>query len=548
MADLGNRANVNSAIDLLLDDLQPDEAIQPSDHNTLLKDILDTLANGLSTILRTSGQTNGENITINGGSQLLFNNVFDGDLQSDTLSAVRNWILPNASGTIALLSDIPSSESIYTADGTLTGNRTVDIGNTNDLIFENSGASSNFKISTAGNSYSLFNRSGGLKIRPDTLDPIVVTNTVETLDTFTVKKNGGGSWSAYNGVKIGELTSNDFAQFTIDDLNFYKANIIQHKIGFGVNTSDVDFWVNGATANNSFRVGGSNLIDLETISLKGKTIIQGDGTSTGTTLALYNSDTTPVKLWDFLDNGTLNKGDTLLNIGNSNSITGGSTSYAIGWNNNISGGVFGKLAIGDSNVLNGSNSYTVGRYNNIQSNNTFQFGNFLSSTAQGSFIIGHGVYTDSAQKLVNNTADSLALGWNSTTPQYLFASTGASIDATLDMNNNRILNTVVNPSVQETTSTATFTINADEETTGVLTAISLATTMASPTGTPVQGQKLTFRFKDNGTAQSLTWNAIFRAIGLTLPTTTTANKTIYIGCIYNSTETKWDVIAIKEEV
>ena len=548
MADLGNRANVNSAIDLLLDDLQPDEAIQPSDHNTLLKDILDTLANGLSTILRTSGQTNGENITINGGSQLLFNNVFDGDLQSDTLSAVRNWILPNASGTIALLSDIPSSESIYTADGTLTGNRTVDIGNTNDLIFENSGASSNFKISTAGNSYSLFNRSGGLKIRPDTLDPIVVTNTVETLDTFTVKKNGGGSWSAYNGVKIGELTSNDFAQFTIDDLNFYKANIIQHKIGFGVNTSDVDFWVNGATANNSFRVGGSNLIDLETISLKGKTIIQGDGTSTGTTLALYNSDTTPVKLWDFLDNGTLNKGDTLLNIGNSNSITGASTSYAIGWNNNISGGVFGKLAIGDSNVLNGSNSYTVGRYNNIQSNNTFQFGNFLSSTAQGSFIIGHGVYTDSAQKLVNNTADSLALGWNSTTPQYLFASTGASIDATLDMNNNRILNTVVNPSVQETTSTATFTINADEETTGVLTAISLATTMASPTGTPVQGQKLTFRFKDNGTAQSLTWNAIFRAIGLTLPTTTTANKTIYIGCIYNSTETKWDVIAIKEEV
>ena len=77
MADLGSRTNVNSAIDLLLDDLQPDEAIQPSDHNTLLKDILDTLANGLSTILRTSGQTNGENITINGGSQLLFNNVFN---------------------------------------------------------------------------------------------------------------------------------------------------------------------------------------------------------------------------------------------------------------------------------------------------------------------------------------------------------------------------------------------------------------------------------------------------------------------------------------
>jgi hypothetical protein len=74
-----------------------------------------------------------------------------------------------------------------------------------------------------------------------------------------------------------------------------------------------------------------------------------------------------------------------------------------------------------------------------------------------------------------------------------------------------------------------------------------ATTIASPTGTPVQGQKLTFRFKDDGTGRAITWNAIFRAIGVTLPTTTTANKTIYVGCLYNSTETYWDVIAVKEE-
>ena len=143
MSDLGNRANVNSAIDLLLDDTQPNEAIQPSDHNTLLKNILDTLANGLSTILRTSGQTNGENIIINGGSQFLFNNVFDGDLQSDTLSAVRNWILPDASGTIALISDVFTAGSGITENagqidlgGTLTidaiingaGNRTLKLG------------------------------------------------------------------------------------------------------------------------------------------------------------------------------------------------------------------------------------------------------------------------------------------------------------------------------------------------------------------------------------------------------------------------------------
>ena len=115
------------------------------------------------------------------------------------------------------------------------------------------------------------------------------------------------------------------------------------------------------------------------------------------------------------------------------------------------------------------------------------------------------------------------------------------------MNNNRITNTIVNPSVQETTSTATFTINVDEQTDGVLTAMASATTIASPTGTPVQSQNLIFRFKDNGTARALTWNAIFRAIGITLPTTTTANKLLYVGCKYNSTDTKWDVVAVKEE-
>jgi len=103
-------------------------------------------------------------------------------------------------------------------------------------------------------------------------------------------------------------------------------------------------------------------------------------------------------------------------------------------------------------------------------------------------------------------------------------------------------------SVQETTSTATFTIDADKQSEGVLTAMAVATTIAAPTGSPSQGQNLIFRFKDDGTSRTLTWNAIFRVIGVTLPTATTASKTLYVGCKYNSTDTKWDVVAVKEEV
>jgi hypothetical protein len=61
------------------------------------------------------------------------------------------------------------------------------------------------------------------------------------------------------------------------------------------------------------------------------------------------------------------------------------------------------------------------------------------------------------------------------------------------------------------------------------------------------GQKLTIRLRDNGTSRTLVWNAIFRSIGVTLPTSTTSLKTIYIGCIYNGSSAKWDVVAVAEE-
>ena len=87
MADLGNRTNVDAAIDLLLDDLAPDESIQPSDHNGLLKDILDTLSNGLSVTLRTGNTTSGQNIEVTAGDSIDFDNsTVLGSLVSGTLT------------------------------------------------------------------------------------------------------------------------------------------------------------------------------------------------------------------------------------------------------------------------------------------------------------------------------------------------------------------------------------------------------------------------------------------------------------------------------
>jgi len=76
------------------------------------------------------------------------------------------------------------------------------------------------------------------------------------------------------------------------------------------------------------------------------------------------------------------------------------------------------------------------------------------------------------------------------------------------------------------------------------TALASALTINAPIGTPTNGEKLIFRLLDNGTGRALTWNATYTVIGITLPTTTTASKTTYVGCIYNANNTRWDVIAV----
>ena len=98
-----------------------------------------------------------------------------------------------------------------------------------------------------------------------------------------------------------------------------------------------------------------------------------------------------------------------------------------------------------------------------------------------------------------------------------------------------------------TASSATPTPNADADGQFNLTALAANATFGAPTGTPTGGQKLMIRIKDNGTARTLAYNAIYRAIGITLPTTTVINKTLYIACIYNAADTKWDAIATAQE-
>lgn len=95
--------------------------------------------------------------------------------------------------------------------------------------------------------------------------------------------------------------------------------------------------------------------------------------------------------------------------------------------------------------------------------------------------------------------------------------------------------------VGSTTSSATPTINTDNVDCYSITAQAEAITSFTTnlSGTPTNFQKLIIRIKDNGTARAITWGASFQSGSATLPTTTVLGKTLMVGLIYDSVDSKW---------
>jgi len=105
---------------------------------------------------------------------------------------------------------------------------------------------------------------------------------------------------------------------------------------------------------------------------------------------------------------------------------------------------------------------------------------------------------------------------------------------------------VLNPRVQTVASSATVTpLSTNDIVT--ITAQAVGLTLANPTGTFVEGQALMIRIKDNATAQTIAFGTSYRAIGVTLPTTTVISKTLYLGIIYNSTDAKFDIVGLNQQ-
>jgi hypothetical protein len=146
----------------------------------------------------------------------------------------------------------------------------------------------------------------------------------------------------------------------------------------------------------------------------------------------------------------------------------------------------------------------------------------------------------------NSTAQTLTLKKSGQTGVALSAGDGFIIASGATDVVKAALGSAAAPSVQSVVSAATVTPTFADDLVKI-TAQAAGLTLANPSGTAIPGWGIVIRIKDNGTARSITYGSQYRAVGLTLPTTTVLSKTLYLGCIWNADDTKLDVVSVAQE-
>jgi hypothetical protein len=215
---------------------------------------------------------------------------------------------------------------------------------------------------------------------------------------------------------------------------------------------------------------------------------------------------------------------------------------------------------------------TLARDTVLSSSNSGSLVNFAANTKdvivtqpseRAVYVVGGSVVTENSATvpnalLANSTISGVSLGSNlnaltigtglsgtsyngSTGVTVAIDSTVATLSGTQTLTNKNIQARVV--AIADGTS---ITINAD--TTDIATQANTQSagtlTVNAPTGTPFNGQKLILRLLSSN-VQTFSWDSVFQgSTDVTLPTASSgSSKYDYTGFIYNSTATKWQLVA-----
>jgi len=257
-------------------------------------------------------------------------------------------------------------------------------------------------------------------------------------------------------------------------------------------------------------------------------------------------------------------------IGNGSALTGIAASYG---NANVVANLaaLGSNPVSTTGNVNGGNLLTAGLISatgNITGNYILGNGALLSGVSTSSSNINLGTSNITVVSSGGNITTSVGGTSNvvvyATTGEYITGVvsasgnvtggnviTGGTISATGNLTAGNIATGTVTPTgtivprVVVIANGTSVTMNGDttDMATQTNTQVAGTLTINAVTGTPINGQKLTFRLQSSN-VQTFSWNAVFAGSSdLALPTASSgSSKYDYMGFVYNSTALKWQLL------
>lgn len=161
----------------------------------------------------------------------------------------------------------------------------------------------------------------------------------------------------------------------------------------------------------------------------------------------------------------------------------------------------------------------------------------VNTGSAGAFVVNGGALGTPSSGTVTNLTGTASININGTVGATTPTTGSFTTVTTTGGINTRVAVIADGTSITMNADTTDLATQANTQAVGTLT-------VNAPTGTPVNGQKLTLRLTSTN-VQTFSWNAIFAgSTDQALPTASSgASKADYMGFIYNSAASKWQMLA-----
>jgi hypothetical protein len=223
------------------------------------------------------------------------------------------------------------------------------------------------------------------------------------------------------------------------------------------------------------------------------------------------------------------------------SLTGGGSS--------VPGGSDTQVQFNDGGSFNGDSTFTFNKSTKAVAATSFS--GALTGNITGNVT---GNCSGSSASCTGNAATASNLTGTPAIPNGTTATTQSAGDNSTKLATTAYVDAAA-PLTGTCTSSTTIYPGSDGSNTGTkvhhftVTALAANATFNTPKGTWVDGERLTIRIIDAGTAKTLdfTTSTAYTAINVVLPTTTVISKYLYLVCLYNSTTSKFDVVYVGQQ-